>query len=59
MNRILYSLHESDFQDVAEARLKRKLTKKELERAVKIFGNAFDWYESVALAIDEVKNPTA
>lgn len=53
-NKVLYSLYESDFQDTAQESIGRELTQNELERSVKVFGNAIPWHEYITLAIQEV-----
>ena len=55
-DRIIYSINVEDLQTVAEQELERELTNEEIERVEKRLGDFIDWYEAIALTLNEVIN---
>lgn len=48
----VFTLVEWDFQEVAKARIGRKLSQEEMRTAIKCFENGINWYEVAECAID-------
>ena len=55
-DKIIYSINIEDLQTVAEQELERELTNEEIERVEKRLGDFIDWYEAIALTLNEVIN---
>ena len=55
-DRIIYSINVEDLQTVAEQELERELTNDEIEIVEKRLGDFIDWYEAIALTLNEVIN---
>ena len=56
-SRIIYSINTEDVQNVAEEKLGRKLSKRELEIIEDKIGDYIDWYGAIDLTIqNEILN---
>ena len=53
--KIIYSINIEDVQNVAEQKLERLLTDKELRLVEDKVGDYINWYESILNAITELK----
>ena len=53
-NRIVYSLNVEDLQHVANDELVRDLDAEEIKRVEDRIGEYISWYETIALAINDV-----
>lgn len=51
-NHIWYSLSVADIQDVAQSRVHRRLTDKELAEVIHLVENSIPWFETIQVAID-------
>jgi hypothetical protein len=50
---IIYSLNIEDVQTVAQQEIERNLTKKEIEDIIEIIASNVNWYDAIAVAINE------
>lgn len=50
-SKIIYSINIEDVQNVAEQKLERELTEKELKIIENKIGDYIDWYEAINIAI--------
>ncbi|GIK21799.1 MAG: hypothetical protein LC124_12425 [Ignavibacteriales bacterium] len=57
-DKIFYSLHISDIQEIADQDLERELTKAELKKVIDIVPNYIKWSEAISYAFMELKLPT-
>ena len=53
-DRIVYSINVEDIQTVAEQELDRELTDEEIKRVEQRLGDYIDWYEAIAITLNEV-----
>ena len=53
-DRIVYSINVEDIQTVAEHELDRELTDEEIKRVEQRLGDYIDWYEAIAITLNEV-----
>lgn len=51
--RIVYSINVEDIQSVAEEKLERKLSPKEIGLVERKLGDFIHWYDAIACAIDD------
>ena len=53
-NKVIYCLTIADLERVAEDSLNRKLTKEEIEKAIKKLPDYISWYESIDNTLREI-----
>lgn len=57
-DKIIYSLHVSDIQEIADQDLERELTKEELKKVIDLVPNYIKWDEAISYTFMELKLPT-
>lgn len=57
-DKIIYSLHVSDIQEIADQDLERELTKEELKKVIDLVPNYIKWDEAINNTFMELNLPT-
>lgn len=57
-DKIIYRLHVSDIQEIAEQDLEREITRAELKKVIELVPNYINWAEAISYTFMELKLPT-